>query len=653
MKESLKTECIVALADLDGEFLASEPVYRDARWVRFEEDSLSAGELHAIRQQLEEAHHQLEVAAAREEELQGTLEECELQATETCDSLRTQLATEKEKARTSWRTSCEHLEQQDIVITAQDRKIAYLRERITELEAASNELMKVPSQKVQSSEQAGTVTTSVTAQSYPRQVGRSLLPPTTSHSVRSSLQDGPPHPDTTLEGTTREPDASLESVASAETIAQSTATNTQRRGRAPPIEFFTGEDPSITVDDWLPSLERASDWNSWTAAEKLMQLPGHLKGRALQEWRLLEQTVQQDYRTAIEALRSRLDPGSKTMAAQDFRHSIQRSGESVPDYIRRLEKTYQIAYGKDDLNSATRDTLLYGQLYKGLSYDLMQSPAVSGAQHYQGLCTAAKGEERRLAALKQRRNFKTTVVIQPATCTPRTPDFKPKPPWTPSPSKGQGQSQRVCFKCGTPGHFAMNVLKEKLTTAPVLAYPSFGKPYTVETDASISGLGAVLSQIQVDKKLHPVAYASRSLSPAERNYSVTELETLAVVWAQARFHSYLYGQSVTVITDHAAVRAVLETSNPSCKHARWWTQVYGTGLKDVKIVYIAGRLNSCADALSHHPVGTAPVQPEWEDPTQIASVRSTVTSDSESAVENATGLTTLLSQPPAAVSNQD
>ena len=199
----------------------------------------------------------------------------------------------------------------------------------------------------------------------------------------------------------------------------------------------------------------------------------------------------------------------------------------------------------------------------------------------------------------------------------------------------------------------MDVLKEKLTTAPVLAYPSFGKPYTVETDASISGLGAVLSQIQVDKKLHPVAYASRSLSPAERNYSVTELETLAVVWALARFHSYLYGQSVTVITDHAAVRAVLETPNPSCKHARWWTQVYGTGLKDVKIVYRAGRLNSCADALSRHPVGTAPVQPEWEDPTQIASVRSTVTLDSESAVENTTGLTTLLSQPPAAVSNQD
>ena len=105
----------------------------------------------------------------------------------------------------------------------------------------------------------------------------------------------------------------------------------------------------------------------------------------------------------------------------------------------------------------------------------------------------------------------------------------------------------------------MKELQTRLTTASVLAYPSFDRPYTVEKDASISGLGAVLSQIQPDEKLHPVAYASRSLSGAKRNFGVTELETLAVVWALTRFHSYLYGQSVTVITDHSAV---LETPNP-------------------------------------------------------------------------------------------
>ena len=159
-------------------------------------------------------------------------------------------------------------------------------------------------------------------------------------------------------------------------------------------------------------------------------------------------------------------------------------------------------------------------------------------------------------------------------------------------------------------------LKEKLTIAPVLAYPSFDKPFTVETDASISGIGAVLSQVQEDAKLHPVTYASRSLSSAERNYSVTEL-TLAVVWALTRFHSYLYGQSVTVLTDHAAVRAILETPNPSSKHARWWTKVYDTGLKDIKIVYRAGKLNSTADALSCGPHGDAPTEGIAEEEVQV------------------------------------
>ena len=90
----------------------------------------------------------------------------------------------------------------------------------------------------------------------------------------------------------------------------------------------------------------------------------------------------------------------------------------------------------------------------------------------------------------------------------------------------------------------------------------------LETDASIQGLGVVLSQVQDYGKLHPVAYTSQALNPSEKNYSVTELETLAIVWAVTHFHSYLYGNKVTVITDHSVVKAILETSNPTGKHAR-------------------------------------------------------------------------------------
>ena len=69
--------------------------------------------------------------------------------------------------------------------------------------------------------------------------------------------------------------------------------------------------------------------------------------------------------------------------------------------------------------------------------------------------------------------------------------------------------------CGT----AFLALKTNLCEAPVLAYPSFDKDFSLETDASIDGIGAVLSQQQVDGLLRPVAFASRSLSPAERNYA--------------------------------------------------------------------------------------------------------------------------------------
>ena len=76
-----------------------------------------------------------------------------------------------------------------------------------------------------------------------------------------------------------------------------------------------------------------------------------------------------------------------------------------------------------------------------------------------------------------------------------------------------------------------------------------------------------------------MAYASRSLNPQERNYSMTELETLAVVWAMSHI---LHGHSVKVYTDHSAVK---DSPNPTGKHARWWTRVCGRGVKDVQITH--------------------------------------------------------------------
>ena len=169
---------------------------------------------------------------------------------------------------------------------------------------------------------------------------------------------------------------------------------------------------------------------------------------------------------------------------------------------------------------------------------------------------------------------------------------------------------------------AFQGLKDKLISAPVLCYPDFSQSFVLETDASIAGLGAILSQKNSDGKLHLVAYASRALSAQEKKYAATELETLAVVWRVSHFHAYLYGHDVLVYTDHSAVQAVLETPSSNGKHSRWWSKLYGTGLKSIKIKYRAGQDNKNADALSRSPFTQHVPSDDNNDPTVVAAVQS-------------------------------
>jgi len=94
---------------------------------------------------------------------------------------------------------------------------------------------------------------------------------------------------------------------------------------------------------------------------------------------------------------------------------------------------------------------------------------------------------------------------------------------------------------------AFGKLKNLLTNPLVLAHPDFSKKFYVYTDASYEGIGGILSQIGLDGKDHPICYASRTLRPAEKNYGVTELATLAVVEFVKLFRPYLYQQDVTVV----------------------------------------------------------------------------------------------------------
>ena len=102
----------------------------------------------------------------------------------------------------------------------------------------------------------------------------------------------------------------------------------------------------------------------------------------------------------------------------------------------------------------------------------------------------------------------------------------------------KGQPNKV--EWGEAQQKAYQSIKALLTKEPVLRLPDRGKTYFLQTDASDSGIGAVLMQ-KHEGKLFPVCYASKKLSRAERNYSTIERECLAIVWGLKRFHLYLYG----------------------------------------------------------------------------------------------------------------
>jgi len=96
---------------------------------------------------------------------------------------------------------------------------------------------------------------------------------------------------------------------------------------------------------------------------------------------------------------------------------------------------------------------------------------------------------------------------------------------------------------------AFEILKNKLINAPILAQFREDLPVVLYYDASLNGLGCVLTQIYNNRE-HVVAYASRALNPAERKYSIAEKECLAVIFGLNRFYEYCYGREITVVTDH-------------------------------------------------------------------------------------------------------
>lgn len=137
-------------------------------------------------------------------------------------------------------------------------------------------------------------------------------------------------------------------------------------------------------------------------------------------------------------------------------------------------------------------------------------------------------------------------------------------------------------------------IRERLISSPVISCPDFDRPFTIQTDASDYGLGAVLSQ-NFSEGERVVSFISRSLTSSERKYSTTEKECLAVLWAIEKFRPYVEATKFTVVTDHFALLWLNNLKDPSGRLARWCVKLQQYNFD---IVHRRGKDNVVPDALS-------------------------------------------------------
>ena len=115
---------------------------------------------------------------------------------------------------------------------------------------------------------------------------------------------------------------------------------------------------------------------------------------------------------------------------------------------------------------------------------------------------------------------------------------------------------------------AFEQIKALIASAPVSHRPSVEHQFVIQTDASDTGLGAVLT-LTIDGEERVLCFTSHTLTSAERNYSVTERECLAVLWAIRKFHAYVEGYHFKVTTDHSSLKWLCNLHNPTGRLARW------------------------------------------------------------------------------------
>jgi hypothetical protein len=160
---------------------------------------------------------------------------------------------------------------------------------------------------------------------------------------------------------------------------------------------------------------------------------------------------------------------------------------------------------------------------------------------------------------------------------------------------------------------SFNILKQLVTESPILQPPDWSLPFEIMTDASDYAVGAVLGQ-KKEGKPYALHYASKTLDEAQRNYTVTEKELLAVIFALGKFEHYIKGSQIIVYTDHSAIRYLMAKKDAKPRLIRWilLLQEYNLEIRDKP-----GKKNVVADHLSRivaeQETDSLPIQDTFPD----------------------------------------
>ena len=190
------------------------------------------------------------------------------------------------------------------------------------------------------------------------------------------------------------------------------------------------------------------------------------------------------------------------------------------------------------------------------------------------------------------------------------------------------KDQPDSFECNEDQLTSFRKLIDAILSPEILALPKAGLPYSLDTDASKYQVGCALFQEHPDGTRRPIGFWSRSLNNAEKNYSASERECLAVVWALKILRPYLMYEKFTVYTDHAALRWLLTICEPSGRLMRWRLRLAEF---DFNVQYKRGKLNQQADALSRLRTMAETIDDDSEEiPTFLITDSQQLTNEEES-----------------------